>query len=1404
MDKIVSFEQGLNLDLSKSIQPKNTYTDALNVQLTTDDGGTTGALINFKGNQSFVTVNDTYASYKILLNGTVDTDPLTINGSASAGTFTTSATSTGLDLYNFIIADANLIAAGLGSAWNVAYGANFVIVWGISLNPSPTSVHLGFTITTHVAAQTNLDVIGWGKIREDLVLFTTNVSNSTGGVGQIWKLTYDKSTVKNSSGSPTLTLIYNNDITVTKQKPICQENQTEGRYENSTTQRIYWTDNFNRLRKLNIADPQAMALDSTELDVQTPVSFSSAFVLQSINDTGGVLKSGMYAYAYRLTNSTGASTIFSEPSIWHPVYVPLSSVGYENQVFGPVNVATSKSLTFEATSLDTDFDRIQVVALFRTSSDGIPDINIILDEPIPSSGIFNFTHTGSEDTIPVTLEEYTAYASTFTHCKTIESKDNILFAANLRNEAFDVTYDARAFRFRSSNGAEAGNARIATLTGSGATTIDGAAPVWPGLTIDAIQAYSVQTTRGIGGQRFQTDGVTLGGEGKSIKYSFTTTTHHTDATPATFNTTSSPYGYLSRIVNADTTPYTINSISYPMTNYSANKSPYRHCLLKGYQREEMYRFGIVFYDRNGSPSPVKWIGDIVMPSMFEPNNAYVNTTTFVIGDTSGYTSWAQAKNLGILFTVDLSTASISAADRKKITAFSIVRVKRDEDNKRIKGAGILYPCLRSSASAATFIAPNGEGLSNTYSVTVGETLSNDTKCATLCSPDFNDNVSNFKGFSTSDELRTVAIAAAVTSSIASGINSARFKKNYTFAAPTTRQELVLEQAEMCTVGESNAATIVNGGGGPFHNFTKTDLATVPAQSHSIGNNTLFLETDTGTAIDYDVTNGIGTGSSSKLYAYYYRPLTSQYGGNTYSQRANSEYMFCNHVQPVDSTTTSYAVTIYGGDVFINSYDYQQQIANWKLGTGPPAFRISTTTWFHVESTVNTDLNYDPTVNKTGLTLTAAGIDYYGEVYYTADCLKAESDVRQYYPLPVSFNSTTEFDNRVAFSEVKINGETTDSWGIFKTNNFYDVEGIHGPINSIMNVKDTMHFWQPLGFGALSINPVSIVQDLSGAAVQLGVGDVIQKHDYITIEGGSKHTWGMSRGPDSVYWFDAIKRKIWKYSGEGLTPLSDIKGMHGWFNETLRGKVLTEDNPVYQNSTTGSENGVCSTYDFENNRLYMTFLDSTVNTAGDVWTTVKNTLTYNEQFDCFESFHSFYPSMYINDGHIILTRNPTSSSTYKNLFIHSIGNYGSYYGTVYDSTIEIVANEHPTTTKVFDNLEWHTEVVDKTGTNPVNVNNLTWDRLRVYNDHQNSDWRTLVVDTDLKRRERSWRVACPRNRVLYTSSASPNIFTDLNTSNKTYEERIRDKYAVIGLKFSNSNNRSLVFHWLKYLFRISPR
>lgn len=1399
------FNGGMDKDTLKSILPKNKYTDARNKRLITDKGQSSGALENTLGNTLFKQIPDTYKVYKITVanapagGGTT----ITINGN-TIGPLTITSSTDGQTLWGSI---SGMI--GYGTTFSAAYATTYVLVWGLSQDPIITfgGVNPADLISTlYINNQSTLEPIGWCKLRDTIILFTTNDTSVNGGVGQIWKVTYNKNTIfSNPSTSAIFTLLYNNNLNFTKRHPIPKDGATEGRYENSSTQRIYWTDNFNQLRVFNTSDPQGFAIDPTLLSINPSMSMSIP-VLQKINDTGGSLLVGAYQTSYRLKNNGGATTTFLPASNTVKILASNSTAPFRDQAGAGINSTTTKSITWKISNLDTNFDRLEIASVFWDSVNStVPIINIIYDEPVPSNGIFTFTFTGNElNPIPISLDEYLAPTGAFTQCKTIASKDNRLFAGNTKNTKFDITFDARSLRFNNAI------TPVAKISNADLTTgIVNVAINFSNLPAEGTND-AVNFDPSI--YKFQSNGVTIGGSGPNIDYYFEAFTNGNStfadavdvADRVAITVAGGPIGVGNemgknyRFTNQQGGNYTVNGVVYPGNNfYTEAISPYLESIYKGYRHEEIYRFGIVFFDKQGNSSPVKWIGDINCPKVFDTdgNGAAVD---FGISATSVKSQYV--KILHPIFTV--RTGNISTTDQAKIGGFSIVRVPRTSDDKTILYSGIITP-VEYDGTANNYLpevsAVAGDSafgnLGNAESTNTGGggiSVNNRNLCIFI-SPDHL--LGSFTPFQTGDKLiitsKLDAPAANFKDSNATG-KDFHIEKLYTHTN-TTDQNISIIDTHNLIRGEQSVAL----NGNVFNNNTYDGTHTF-----SEGENGILIAC---AAIDY-TTAGLTKANSGKFYAHYKRTLAAQYGGRTFSQRSTNEYYSCNHFQKLTSTTfTTYTISLFGGDTLTTIMDNQRYIKNWIGINGASPTKVSYFNFFPCEIDRNCEWRALHTINRTGMLDNGTGVDL-GEDYNLNDVYDTiDHPIQLYFPLPAVFNQTTEFDNRVYYSQIKINGELSDSWGIFKPNNYWDVEGIYGPINNMLILQDRLLFWQDNSFGTLEINPRAVIQDLTGTSLQLGTGNVVQRHDYISVEAGAKHQWGMARSNSSVIFYDIIRKRMWKFTlGQGIIPLSDIKGLEAYLYNNTNGNLYDSDNPVYSVSYGGNIVGISATYDYRYNTYYFSFQDyKTYHTpSGDVQLPNSFTITYNELFNCYESFHDFIASMYINDGQIILTRDP---SNVNNLYIHDIGNYGSFYGITYTSTIQIIINDHPVKTKVFDNLMIITESIDRsTTTVGINKNDDTWNVIRCYDDYQNTDFQNLIVNTNIKRKERTWQLPIPRNRVLYTSSNSPNIFSDLSITDKSFGERIRDKYMYIDLKYNNSNNYNLITHSISTQLRISDR
>lgn len=541
----------------------------------------------------------------------------------------------------------------------------------------------GTTLTNGdvIPTQTNLRIIGWCTIVDEIVIFTTSETQSSpvNGYGQIWRVEFDENTgtipglLPGNLLDPTIHLIYTNKVNFTSYHRI---GRAVGSYENINTKRVYWTDNYSPVRTINIADPDVANLDPTNLDLQP----GTRFIQPTVTNVGsGSLPTGtMVQFSYRLIDTAGAETLYAPCT---PL-IPLTDYGFHQTDFGDfagdgAPSILSKSVTYKLIGLDTDYQVIEHVIIIYTGYD-VKTIYKFNEELIPSSGNLTVTCTSLKDAIQIPLVVFNILASGFNVAKDIEVKSRKLIAANTKTKYFDVSdFDARAYRSKI-----AGDFTIYDGTGAPTDFIAVYGSDYANIpkTHDAINAYNDESrlTWLAGDQhKYQIDGITLGGTGPNISYEFVTTTSGANYR-LNHPTTSPDHITVTPFASADTTSKGIlegdgtNKLISIGDQFPNMASEFGLSEFGGYARGETYRFGIVFYSKQGSTSFVKWIGDIRFPDVEDGYPIQENIDDIPV-----------MHQLGIKFTVDVSSIS------NKISGYSIVRVKRDENNRTKIGSGML-------------------------------------------------------------------------------------------------------------------------------------------------------------------------------------------------------------------------------------------------------------------------------------------------------------------------------------------------------------------------------------------------------------------------------------------------------------------------------------------------------------------------------------------------------------------------------------------------------------------------------------------------------------------------------------------------------------------------------------------
>ena len=1384
----VTYIKGMNQDLSKSKYQPGHFYDGKNLKIVTEDGLTTGSIVNKKGNE---------LSFK------VPTVPAqTING-------------------------------------------------------------------VNIPEQSDLHIIGFGEVKDYIILFTTNnhQDEPTSSVGQVWKIEY-----KDSSSTPedlingeldvNTHLVYNNYVNFSTKHPIGDE--VVGRYETIDIIRIYWTDFYNTLRTLNIADPEASLIEPDKLGLKPDIIFSQPIITGL--GTGNVPAGSMVQIAYRLISDNGIQTPIGPASVLIPV-TEYDETTLDREDFSGSSKGrdTNRSVEFKINDIDTEFDIIELFAVVYEDLDA-PTIYKFGESNLSSSGVYTGSYTGgTQNILEITTQEYNMTNIGFDKCKSISYKDNRLVAGNVYTREVDIDFDARAYRFNGSGQSYLKNDADSPIPGS-LNTSDYLLITSPNDAVpeehDCFNVYNIEdrTANPLyptqNQFKYKSNGFTIGGEGPNVSYEFVTDellldddTGEDFASITTGNNTV-PHHYQGNLRRGagDTLSndmYSINGSdnTIPLDGQWRDfQSPILHAYRAGYKRGEVYRFGIQFLTKEGLPTFVKWVGDVKFPDPSDNPGVYGLVDPLNADAAKQYTSGdptvtTYGKTMGIKFSVNFSSIS------DNISGFRIVRSERTVSDMTRIGTGALAGLNVFSGQANSFY---GDALTffdgaATLSVGLGnqvlmnpmpsKTTLNDLKNHYNFISPLSLSMGNIIGDSDGTYLKTSSeIRGKLLTFYAKDAGNQKvgmyFKaKDYqqsNFRIKNIDFRYRIKRTEDLRPGTYIAANFpING---LSRNYLHTSYAIDVGTSNvdiplALGTNCwqFYLEeNDTSdnefgnpSQIYYDDYAGF-QGIASQAYngflkdfngsttgdGDFYLPLfdyskfvTTQYGGASFEAISKTSYISTGHYQPFKAAAipTSLTFDVYGGDTFVTYYDaeiYQPYYRGSQNGvenagdkypepSSNGENRMSVGWFFPVETPYNPML-------RTGRHFShyrdAASFDTYpgDSGSYNTVYAQENNGEQKFFAKDFLATFVEEFPNRLWVSQNKINGELIDSWRMFKDANFLDVEGTYGDINKVVNFRDNIFFLQDRAVGNALINQRSLIQDSTGVQLSLGTGGVIDDFGYISTTSGTKDQFSVSQTNTSLYYYDRLNEKIYRIAGDGNLPISDVQGMHSFFRK-LDNKIYSQEVSTgvsaFTDTTSISERyrsaGVHSVYDKKNNVILFTFLNpfegalpavpkgETLQPFTDGFT-----IAYNENINAFESFYDFIPTLYKEHKGNPISVNPSDRST---VYLHNEGNRGEFYGQEYPTQITTLFNPSPDSVKVFNNLEWNSEVSDANG---VDLDE-TMDTMQAYNEYQDSGVINLIA-SNLKKRMRTWRMYFPRDSKARMRSQSVFVkFTKNNNNNKRF-------------------------------------
>lgn len=461
------------------------------------------------------------------------------------------------------------------------------------------------------------------------------------------------------------------------------------KWESDDLVKIYWCDGVHQIRVLNVATTHTN-LNVDALNI-SPKSQLPPLFFKGLG-TGG-LKAGKYQYCYQLFNPRTSETSIS---ILSPIITVSRSLENNNSqdIYGsPKEETTNRSIKLQTTVDTNSFSKARIISIYYSSNTAEPIITVI-DEIGVSNNTLIYEDKGGSVIDELTLEEFNGLNTYLFTPKVIESKDNMLFAANITEQTWDISddeFDARAYRCNLD-----GQIILTSASGQDSITFSTSEINTKNVPInhDCVCPANYDDESQYLYAPDSTGKYIYGGIGKNISYRFIKTNLIESDAPTSRTGYAEDSFYLNSKARATPTLdlYNIEEdgswseagfLSFAdstakILNYSNSEV---ESMVRGYMRDEIYRFAIVFYNEENVKSSAHWIADIRMPKSSSPGyNVFTSGMRININGSTTNSLEVVTHPLGVQFTVNIPGDLIQ---NKKITGYEIVRCERTISDRTI-------------------------------------------------------------------------------------------------------------------------------------------------------------------------------------------------------------------------------------------------------------------------------------------------------------------------------------------------------------------------------------------------------------------------------------------------------------------------------------------------------------------------------------------------------------------------------------------------------------------------------------------------------------------------------------------------------------------------------------------------
>lgn len=486
-------------------------------------------------------------------------------------------------------------------------------------------------------------------------------------------------------------------------------------YESENNIKLYLADSIHPIMVFNISN------DFLYDDLNKCLSYPEAVCKPPIFEeyVPGKIEFSVVSYCYQLYNRYGIHTGASIQC----QQIPIGNYDFDSKYVkcGGKQGAISNCGVKISIQIPSNYWHLDYIKVFRvqyTQNGQMPIVSVIYDAKVDfneqDSTDIVINDVGNDPIEYISVEELNSLQGVRIIPNSLASKDGFLFAANTKTiqttiKDFDK-WDARAFRFNRAN-----TSTVTDVNGNNSFIIDAHGKdieddsvVVPPFDHDCYDGTYNNINKEVSlfyaNFVFDSKHRWVGGSGKNIEWRFVISSQVEDSCIKKNNTRKigTLYNYSQKenikqnnvfYIDGDLNPSIIEKAEF---DPGINKNTW---LIKSLRRDEIYRYGIVLYDKYCQASPVKWIADIRTPNVTNKSFQLMSSNTIVNGERYELV----IRNLGIQFMVKSLPEGC--------TGYQIVRCARHESDIATISQGVL------SSPVSNAYSREYEGKNDEYYIT---------------------------------------------------------------------------------------------------------------------------------------------------------------------------------------------------------------------------------------------------------------------------------------------------------------------------------------------------------------------------------------------------------------------------------------------------------------------------------------------------------------------------------------------------------------------------------------------------------------------------------------------------------------------------------------------------------------